>query len=69
MTVALTVEDLAKRISLNVETVILAMQTTQAINTGKIIEGIPVEERSNGESIRRAVDAERLSVITAALTI
>jgi len=61
--------DLAKRISLNVETVILAMQTTQAINTGKIIEGIPVEERSNGESIRRAVDAERLSAITAALTI
>jgi tRNA nucleotidyltransferase (CCA-adding enzyme) len=61
--------DLAKRISLNVETVILAMQTTQAINTSKIIEGIPVEERSNGESIRRAVDAERLSAITAALTI
>lgn len=59
--------DLAKRIGLNVDTVILAMQNAQALNTAEIIEGIPAEERSNGESIRSAVDAARLSAITAAL--
>ena len=61
--------DLAKRIGLNVDTLILAMQNTQVINTAKIIEGIPAEERSNGESIRHAVDVARLSAITAAFTI
>jgi len=61
--------DLAKRIGLNVDTLILAMQNAQALNTAEIIQGIPVEERSNGESIRRAVDAARLSTITAAFTI
>ncbi|MEY4524194.1 MAG: hypothetical protein RIR27_1270, partial [Pseudomonadota bacterium] len=60
--------DLAKRIGLNVDTVILAMQNALALNASKMIEGIPAEERSNGESIRRAVDAARLSVITAAFT-
>ena len=45
------------------------MQNTQVINTAEIIEGIPAEERSNGESIRRAVDAARLSAITSAFTI
>lgn len=59
--------DLAKRIGLNVDTVILAMQNAQALNTAEIIECIPAEERSNGESIRSAVDAARLSAITAAL--
>jgi len=61
--------DLAKRIGLNVDTLILAMQNTQVINTAEIIEGIPAEERSNGESIRHAVDVARLSAITAAFTI
>jgi len=60
--------DLAKRIGLNVDTLILAMQNTQVINTAEIIEGIPAEERSNGESIRHAVDVARLSAITAAFT-
>jgi tRNA nucleotidyltransferase (CCA-adding enzyme) len=61
--------DLAKRIGLNADTLILAMQNTQVLNTAEIIEGIPAEERSNGESIRSAVDAARLSAITAAFTI
>jgi tRNA nucleotidyltransferase (CCA-adding enzyme) len=61
--------NLAKRIGLNVDTLILAMQNTQEINTVEIIEGIPAEERSNGESIRHAVDVARLSAITAAFTI
>ena len=60
--------DLAKRIGLNVDTVILAMQNALALNAATMIEGIPAEERSNGETIRRAVDAARLSVITAAFT-
>jgi tRNA nucleotidyltransferase (CCA-adding enzyme) len=64
-----TLLDLAKRIGLNVDTLILAMQNTQVINTAEIIEGIPAEERSNGESIRHAVDVARLSAITAAFTI
>jgi tRNA nucleotidyltransferase (CCA-adding enzyme) len=46
---------------------ILAMQNAQSLSTAEIIEGVPAEERSNGESIRRAVDAARLSAITAAL--
>jgi len=61
--------DLAKCIGLNVGTLILAIQNIQTLNTAEIIEGIPAEERSNGESIRRAVDAARFSAITAALTI
>ncbi|MBU3560996.1 polynucleotide adenylyltransferase [Polynucleobacter hallstattensis] len=61
--------DLAKCIGLNADTLILAMQNTQVLNTAEIIEGIPAEERSNGESIRSAVDAARLSAITAAFTI
>jgi tRNA nucleotidyltransferase (CCA-adding enzyme) len=58
---------LAKRIGLNVDTLILAMQNSQALNTAEIIEGISAEERPNGEIIRRAVDAARLEAITAAL--
>jgi tRNA nucleotidyltransferase (CCA-adding enzyme) len=60
--------DLAKRIGLNVDTVILAMQNALALNAATMIEGIPAEERSNGETIRRAVDAARLLAITAAFT-
>jgi tRNA nucleotidyltransferase (CCA-adding enzyme) len=60
--------DLAKRIGLNVDTLILAMQNAQALNTAEVIEGIPAQERFHGEVIRRAVDAARLSAITAALT-
>ncbi|OYW81020.1 MAG: polynucleotide adenylyltransferase [Polynucleobacter sp. 32-46-5] len=59
--------DLAKRIGLNVDTLILAMQNTQSLNTAQIIEGVPLEERSNGENIRSAVDAARLSAISAAI--
>jgi len=59
--------DLAKRIGLNVDTLILAMQNAQVLNTAEVIEGIPAEERSNGESIRSAVDATRLSAISVAL--
>jgi tRNA nucleotidyltransferase (CCA-adding enzyme) len=60
--------DLAKRIGLNVDTLILAMQLAQALNTAEVIDGIPAQDRSNGESIRRAVEAARLSAITTALT-
>jgi tRNA nucleotidyltransferase (CCA-adding enzyme) len=59
--------DLAKRIGLNVDTLILAMQNAQVLNTAEVIEGIPAEERSNGESIRSAVDAARLSAISVEL--
>jgi tRNA nucleotidyltransferase (CCA-adding enzyme) len=59
--------DLAKRIGLNVDTVISAMQNTQSLNMAEIIEGVPLEERSNGENIRSAVDAARLSAITTAI--
>lgn len=59
--------DLAKRIGLNVDPLILAIQHAQALNTAEVIAGIPAQDRSNGESIRRAVDAARLSAITAAL--
>lgn len=59
--------DLAKRIGDNVDTVILAMQNAQVLNTAEVIEGIPTQDRSNGENIRHAVDAARLSAITAAL--
>jgi tRNA nucleotidyltransferase (CCA-adding enzyme) len=60
--------NLAKHIGLNVDTVILAMQHAQALNTAEVIEGIPAQDRSNGESIRCAVDTARLSAITAALS-
>jgi tRNA nucleotidyltransferase (CCA-adding enzyme) len=60
--------DLAKRIGLNVDTLMLAMQLAQALNTAEVIDGIPAQDRSNGESIRRAVEAARLSAITTALT-
>ena len=61
--------DLAKRIGLNVAPLILAMESAQSLNTAEIIEGVSPEERSNGESIRRAVDAARLLAITAAVSI
>lgn len=60
--------DLAKRVGLNVDALILAMQHAQALNTAEIIEGVPAEERSNGESIRRAVDAARLLAVTEAVS-
>ena len=60
--------DLAKRIGLNVDSLILAIQHAQALNTAEVIAGIPAQARSNGENIRRAVDTARLSAITAALS-
>lgn len=59
--------DLAKRIGLNVGTLIFAMQNTQALNTADVIASLPTEERSNGENIRSAMDAARLSAITVAI--
>jgi tRNA nucleotidyltransferase (CCA-adding enzyme) len=59
--------DLAKDIGLNVVPLIGAMQKAQSINTAAIIESIPIEDRLNGERIHGAVDAARLSAITAAL--
>jgi tRNA nucleotidyltransferase (CCA-adding enzyme) len=64
-----TLLDLAKRIGLNVSALISAMQNAQSLNTAEIIEGIPAEQRSNGERIRSAVDAARLLAITVAVSI
>jgi len=61
--------NLANRIGLNVGALVSAMQNAQSLNTTEIIEGIPAEMRSNGESIRSAVDAARLLAITAAVSI
>jgi tRNA nucleotidyltransferase (CCA-adding enzyme) len=60
--------DLAKRIGLNVGTLISAMQNAQSLNTAEIIEGVPADQRTNGERIRSAVDAARLLAITAAIS-
>ncbi|OZA11562.1 MAG: polynucleotide adenylyltransferase [Polynucleobacter sp. 24-46-87] len=59
--------DLAKRIGLNVGTLISAMQNAQSLNTAEIIEGVPADQRTNGERIRSAVDTARLLAITAAI--
>jgi len=61
--------NLAKRIGLNVSSLILAMQNAKALNTAEVIGSIPAQEQSQGERIRSAVDLARLSAITAALTI
>ena len=58
--------DLAKRIGLNVAPLILAMESAQSLNTAAIIEGVPADQRANGERIRSAVDAARLLAIAAA---
>ncbi|OYY21813.1 MULTISPECIES: polynucleotide adenylyltransferase [unclassified Polynucleobacter] len=60
---------LANHIGLNVSALISAMQNSQSLNTAEIIEGVPAEERSNGERIRSAVDAARLVAITMAVAI
>ena len=59
--------DLAKRIGLNIDILILAMQNVQELNTAEVIASIPAEERSNGENIRSAVDAARLLAIATSL--
>ena len=61
--------NLAKRIGLNVSALISAMQNAQSLNTAEIIEGVPADQRANGERIRSAVDAARLLAITAAVSI
>jgi tRNA nucleotidyltransferase (CCA-adding enzyme) len=61
--------DLANRIGLNVSALISAMQNAQSLNMAEIIEGVPAEDRSNGERIRSAVDAARLLAITVAVSI
>ena len=59
--------DLAKRIGLRVDSLVQALQKAQALNIAEIIASIPAEDRANGERIRSAVDAARLSAITSAL--
>lgn len=60
--------ELAQHIGLRVGTLLSAMQNAQMLNTAEVIASIPVEDRSNGERIRSAVDMARLSAITSALT-
>ena len=59
--------DLAKRIGLNANPLIAAMQNAQGLNTAEVIAIVPAQERSNGERIRSAVDMARLSAVTSAL--
>lgn len=61
--------ELAKCIGFDVSPLILAMQNAQSLSATKIIEGVPAEQRSNGERIRSAVDAARLLAITTAVSI
>ena len=61
--------NLAKHIGLNVSALISAMQNAQSLNTAEIIESVPADQRTNGERIRRAVDAARLLAITTAVSI
>ena len=61
--------NLAKRIGLNVSALTSAMQNSQSLNTAEIIEGVPADQRANGERIRSAVDAARLLAIAAAVSI
>ena len=59
--------DLARRIGLQVSVLIQAMQQAQALQPADIIAGVPAADRSNGERIRSAVEASRLTAITTAL--
>ncbi len=59
--------DLAQRIGLRVNAVINAFQEAQSLEMAAIIASLPVEDRSHGDKIRGAIDAARLSAITAAL--
>jgi tRNA nucleotidyltransferase (CCA-adding enzyme) len=61
--------NLAKKIDLNVSALTNALQAAQTLNAADIIASIPAKERSNGENIRSAVDAARLSAITVAIKI
>lgn len=60
--------DLARQLGLNVGVLIDAMQKAQSLNTAEVIASIPAGDRSNGERIRSAVDAARLSAINVALS-
>lgn len=60
---------LAQQIGLNIAVLSEALQKTQTLNMAEIIASVPAEDRSNGERIRSAVDAAKLSVITATLNI
>ena len=59
--------DLMNRIGQNVSDLITAMQKALALNPADIIAGLAAEDRSNGESIRSAVEAARLTAITLAI--
>ncbi|QWE16597.1 polynucleotide adenylyltransferase [Polynucleobacter sp. AP-Nino-20-G2] len=59
--------DLANRIGLRVDALLQAMRNAQVLNTAEIISSIPAEDRTNGECIRSAVDAARLSAVASAL--
>jgi tRNA nucleotidyltransferase (CCA-adding enzyme) len=58
---------LAQQIGLNINVLSEAMQKTQSLNMAEIIASIPAQGRSNGESIRSAVDVARLSAIATVL--
>jgi tRNA nucleotidyltransferase (CCA-adding enzyme) len=59
--------DLMNRIGQNVSDLITAMQEALALNPADIIAGLAAEDRSNGKSIRSAVEAARLTAITLAI--
>lgn len=59
--------NLAQSIGMNVSQLIKAMLVAQELNTTQIIAGVPLEDRSNGERIRSAVAAARLTAIATAL--
>jgi tRNA nucleotidyltransferase (CCA-adding enzyme) len=58
---------LAQQIGLNIDALNESIQKTQSLNMAEIIASIPAKERSNGESIRSAVDVARLSAIATVL--
>lgn len=58
---------LAQQIGLNITVLNEALQKTQSLNMAEIIASVPSEDRSNGERIRSAVDAARLSAVTVVL--
>lgn len=59
--------NLARQIGLNVTALINAMQSAQSLSAAEIINGIPEEDRANGERIKGAFEAARLRAISLAL--
>ena len=59
--------DLAERLGFPVGKLNQAMQLAQALQPVEIIASLPLANRSDGESIRRAVEGARLATMTSAL--